>query len=81
MRVPLPDELGALLLEHGRQRGGAGADHEVAEMTAYKVLEPECKLRVGLLSGGLAERGAVVGRAASVGWVFPAVFFIGGSFR
>ena len=58
LTLPRPDELGALLLENGCQRGGPGPYHEVAEMAVDEVLEPERKLRVSLLSGDLAEHDA-----------------------
>ena len=45
MRVPRSGQLRALVFQHGRQRGGAGADHELVQIGADHVGERELRRR------------------------------------
>ncbi len=78
MRVPRPDELGALLFEYRRQRSSPRTDHELAQVLAYEVPEPEGELVLGLLASKLAEGGAELGTSGFRGACVPGSLLHGG---
>ena len=81
VRVPRSDELRALVLQHGADRGGACGDHELAEVSADQVSERELRDRfyfLELLLPGSVLHGGPSGKrpenSLGVGWTATSIF-------